>query len=38
MGIIDPKNQFEAFLAKLLVKGFALRGEPWKKILKHRAD
>ncbi len=35
IGIIDPKAQFEALLAKLLVKGFALGGEPWKEILRH---
>jgi hypothetical protein len=34
--IIDPKAQSEALLAKLLVRGFAPRGEPWKKILRHR--
>ncbi len=38
LGIIDPKTQSEAFLAKLLVRGLAPRGKPWKKILRHRAD
>jgi hypothetical protein len=38
LGIIDPKAQFEALLAKLLVRGLALVGEPWKKILRHKAD
>jgi hypothetical protein len=36
--IIDPKAQSEALLAKLLVKGLALRKEPWKEILRHRTD
>jgi hypothetical protein len=36
--IIDPKAQFEALLAKLLVRGLAPGGEPWKEILRHRAD
>jgi hypothetical protein len=38
LGIIDPKAQSEALLAKLLVKGLTPGGEPWKEILKHRAD
>jgi hypothetical protein len=38
LGIIDPKAQSETLLAKLLVKGLAPRGEPWKEILRHRAD
>ncbi len=33
--IIDPKAQSEALLAKLLVRGLAPRGEPWKEILRH---
>jgi len=28
LGIIDPKSQSEALLAKLLVRGLAPRGEP----------
>jgi hypothetical protein len=36
--IIVPKAQSEAFFAKLLVRGLALGGEPWKEILRHRAD
>jgi hypothetical protein len=36
--IIDPKAQSEAVLAKLLVKGLALGGKPWKEILRHRAN
>jgi hypothetical protein len=35
--IIDPKAQSEALFAKLLVKGLAPGGEPWKEILRHRA-
>jgi hypothetical protein len=38
LGIIDPKTQFEAMLAKLLIKGFAPGGEPWKELLRHKAD
>jgi hypothetical protein len=38
LGIIDPKAQSEALLAKLFVRGLALRGEPWKEILRHRVD
>jgi hypothetical protein len=38
LGIINPKAQSEALLAKLLVRGLALGGEPWKEILKHRVD
>jgi hypothetical protein len=37
-GIIDPKTQSEALLAKLLIRGLALGGEPWKELLRHRAD
>jgi hypothetical protein len=38
LGIINPKAQSKAFLAKLLVKGLAPGGEPWKEILRHRTD
>jgi hypothetical protein len=38
LGIIDPKAQSEALLAKLLVRGLAPGGEPWKEILRHRAN
>jgi hypothetical protein len=38
LGIIDPKTQSEALLAKLLVRGLAPRGEPWKEILRHKAN
>jgi hypothetical protein len=38
LGIINPKAQSEVLLAKLLVRGFALGGEPWKEILRHRID
>ncbi len=38
LGIIDPKAQFEALLAKLLVRGLAPGREPWKESLRHRAD
>ncbi len=38
LGIIDPKAQSKALLAKLLMRGLAPRGEPWKEILKHQAN
>lgn len=38
LGIIDPKTQLEALLAKLLVRGLALGSEPWKEILRHHVD
>jgi hypothetical protein len=38
LGIINPKAQFEALLAKLLVRRFALGGKPWKEIIRHRTD
>jgi hypothetical protein len=38
LGIIDPKAQSEALLAKFLVRGFAPRRKPWKEIMRHRAD
>jgi hypothetical protein len=37
-GIIDPKTQSEALLAKLLMRGLALGGEPWKELLRHKAN
>jgi hypothetical protein len=36
--IIDPKTQSEALLAKLLVKGLTLGGEPWKDLIRQKAD
>jgi hypothetical protein len=38
LGIIDPKTQSEALLAKLLIRGLASRGEPWKELIRHKAD
>jgi len=38
LGIIDPKTQSEAMLAKLLVRGLAPGGEPWKELVRHKAD
>jgi len=38
LGIIDPKTQSEALLAKLLIRGLALGGEPWKEFITHKAD
>jgi hypothetical protein len=36
--IIDPKTQSEALLAKLLIRGLAPGGEPWKELIRHKAD
>ncbi len=36
--IIDPKTQSEALLAKLLIRGLEPGGEPWKKLLRHKAN
>ncbi len=38
LGIIDTKAQSKALLAKLMVRSIAPGGEPWKEILRHRAD
>ncbi len=38
LGIIDPKAQSEALLAKLFVKGLTPGGEPWKELLRHKAN
>jgi len=38
LGIIDPKTQSETLLAKLLVRSLALDGEPWKELVRHRAN
>jgi hypothetical protein len=38
LGIIDPKAQSKTLLAKLLTRGLAPRGEPWKELIRHRAD
>ncbi len=38
LGIIDPKTQSEALLAKLLIRGLAPGGEPWKELIRHKAD
>jgi hypothetical protein len=38
LGIIDPKTQSEAVLAKLLIRGLEPRGEPWKELLRHKAN
>jgi hypothetical protein len=38
LGIIDPKAQLEALLAKLLVRGLAPGGEPWKEIIHNKVD
>ncbi len=38
LGITDPKAQSEALLAKLLIRGLAPGGEPWKELIWHKAD
>jgi hypothetical protein len=38
LGIIDPKAQSEAHLAKLLIRGQAPGGEPSKELIRHKAD
>jgi len=38
LGIIDPKTQSEALLAKLFIRGLAPGGEPWKEFLRHKAN
>ncbi len=37
LGVIDPKSQSEALLAKLLVRGLAPGGEPWKELVWYNA-
>ncbi len=36
--IIDPKAQSEALLAKLLIRGLAPGGEPWKELIQNKVD
>ncbi|KAH9540231.1 hypothetical protein CY35_15G100400 [Sphagnum magellanicum] len=38
LGVTDPKSQSEALLAKLLVRGLSPDGEPWKELVRHKAD
>jgi hypothetical protein len=38
LGIIDPKTQSEAMLAKLLIRDLEPGGEPWKELLRHKAN
>jgi len=38
LGIIDPKTQSEALLAKLLIRGLTPGGEPWKELIRHKVD
>ncbi len=38
LGIIDPKAQSKALLAKLFIRGLAPGGEPWKELLRHKAN
>jgi len=36
--IINLKTQSEALLAKLFIRGLAPGGEPWKELLRHKAN
>ncbi len=38
LGIIDLKTQSEALLAKLLIRGLAPGGKPWKELMRHKAN
>jgi len=38
LGVTDPKAQSEALLAKLLIRGLAPGGEPWKELMWHNAE
>ncbi len=38
LGIIAPKAQSEAMLAKLLVRGLSPGGEPWKEMVRYKVD
>ncbi len=38
LGIIDPKTQSEALLTKLFIRGLEPGGEPWKELLRHKAN
>jgi hypothetical protein len=38
LGIIDPKSQSEALLAKLLIRGLAPGGELWKELIRKNVD
>ncbi|CAN5960690.1 unnamed protein product [Sphagnum jensenii] len=36
LGIIDPQAQFEALLAKLMIRGLSPGGESWKEIIRSK--
>ncbi len=36
--VTDPKSQSEALLAKLFVRGLTPGDEPWKELVRHKAD
>jgi len=38
LGIIDPKAQSEALLAKLMIRGLSPSGELWKEIIWSKVD
>jgi hypothetical protein len=38
LGIIDPKAQSEALLAKLMIRGLSPGGEPWKEIIRSKVN
>jgi hypothetical protein len=38
LGVINPKFQSKVLLAKLLVRGLAPGREPWKELVRHKAN
>jgi hypothetical protein len=38
LGVTNPKSQSEALLAKIFIRGLTPDGEPWKELVRHKAD
>jgi hypothetical protein len=38
LGIINPKAQSEALLAKLMIRGLSPGGEPWKEFIRSKVN
>jgi hypothetical protein len=38
LSLTNPNTQSKALLVKLLIRGLSLGAEPWKDLLKHRAE
>ncbi len=38
LGIIDPKAQSEALVAKLMIRGLSPGAESWKEIIRSKVD